>query len=450
MSTIKVDTLDTRTGSGNITVSRPLTGLSGSGASLTALNATELTSGTVPDARFPATLPAKSGVNLTALNATNLGSGTVPDARFPATLPAASGVNLTALNATQLTSGTVADARISALTASKLTGALPAIDGSSLNGVGVRTNAIINGSFDVWQRGTSFAVSGYYQWWADRWLGDAINNTTFTASKQSITGQPFSNCLRFQRNNGSSTIPAYAPIATIFKTHDSKPYNGKTVTLSFYARKGANWSPASDTLTSYIKTGTGTDQSSATGLAGSLTGNVADSQANTLTTSWVRFSHTYTLPANITQVSIEFRTPAHTGTAGAADYFDISGVKFEVGSIVTDLEHKRYAEVLRDCQRYYQRSQGYLYTGWNAGTTYGIGAYVYPGGEMRTNPTCTATGNFQVEAPAGGGATASIGFHEPMPHSVRMQHNLSGMTTGHPAVVSHTNSSSYVEFDAEL
>jgi len=52
MSTIKVDTLDTRTGSGNITVSRPLTGLSGSGASLTALNATELTSGTIPIARI--------------------------------------------------------------------------------------------------------------------------------------------------------------------------------------------------------------------------------------------------------------------------------------------------------------------------------------------------------------------------------------------------------------
>ena len=65
---------------------------SGNGSSLTALNATELTSGTVPDARFPATLPAVSGANLTAL---------------PATLPAASGANLTALNATELTSGTV-------------------------------------------------------------------------------------------------------------------------------------------------------------------------------------------------------------------------------------------------------------------------------------------------------------------------------------------------------
>lgn len=53
------------------------------------LNASNLTSGTVPDARFPATLPAASGANLTSLNASNLGSGTVPDARFPSTLPAA-------------------------------------------------------------------------------------------------------------------------------------------------------------------------------------------------------------------------------------------------------------------------------------------------------------------------------------------------------------------------
>jgi plastocyanin len=87
-------------------------GFSGVGSSLTALNATQLTSGTVPDARFPATLPAASGANLTALNATQLTSGTVPDARFPATLPATSGVNLTNLNATNLSSGTIPVVRL--------------------------------------------------------------------------------------------------------------------------------------------------------------------------------------------------------------------------------------------------------------------------------------------------------------------------------------------------
>jgi hypothetical protein len=82
------------------------------GSNLTDLNANNLASGTLPDARFPATLPAASGVNLTSLNASNLASGTVPDARFPATLPAASGANLTSLNASNLASGTVPIARI--------------------------------------------------------------------------------------------------------------------------------------------------------------------------------------------------------------------------------------------------------------------------------------------------------------------------------------------------
>ena len=40
-----------------------------------------------------------SGANLTDINASNLGSGTIPDARFPATLPAVSGANLTGIAA---------------------------------------------------------------------------------------------------------------------------------------------------------------------------------------------------------------------------------------------------------------------------------------------------------------------------------------------------------------
>ena len=56
-------------------------------ATATALNASNLTSGTVPDARFPATLPAMSGVNLTALNGTNIASGTVADARLSSNIP---------------------------------------------------------------------------------------------------------------------------------------------------------------------------------------------------------------------------------------------------------------------------------------------------------------------------------------------------------------------------
>ena len=53
-----------------VTTSTTFSGaFTGSGANITALNATQLTSGTVPDARFPATLPAVSGANLTGLPA---------------------------------------------------------------------------------------------------------------------------------------------------------------------------------------------------------------------------------------------------------------------------------------------------------------------------------------------------------------------------------------------
>jgi len=82
------------------------------GSNLTNLNASNLASGTVPDARFPATLPAISGANLTNLDASDLASGTVPDARFPATLPAISGANLTNLNATNVASGTLSADRL--------------------------------------------------------------------------------------------------------------------------------------------------------------------------------------------------------------------------------------------------------------------------------------------------------------------------------------------------
>ena len=60
-----------------------------------ALNASNLSSGTVPDARFPATLPALNGSALTNLNASNLASGTVANARLDAQLQDVAGLAVT-------------------------------------------------------------------------------------------------------------------------------------------------------------------------------------------------------------------------------------------------------------------------------------------------------------------------------------------------------------------
>jgi hypothetical protein len=83
------------------------TTFSGSGAQLTNLNASNVASGTLPDARFPATLPVANGSNLTDLNASNLSTGTVANARLDADLAAIGGLTSAADKGIQFTgSGT--------------------------------------------------------------------------------------------------------------------------------------------------------------------------------------------------------------------------------------------------------------------------------------------------------------------------------------------------------
>jgi hypothetical protein len=109
--------------------------------------------------------PNGSGASLTALNASNLGSGTVPDARFPATLPALSGVNLTALTAANITASTTlgrnvlnltnpdavtylrvnADNTVTARSAANFLADIGGIDGSSLNASNLSSGIIPDG-----------------------------------------------------------------------------------------------------------------------------------------------------------------------------------------------------------------------------------------------------------------------------------------------------------------
>lgn len=114
-----VSAFDSGTGAMTIDVAY-ITG-SGSGGSwavtpiapIIAMDASQLSTGTIPDARFPSVLPAASGQNLTNLDASDLASGTVPNARFPATLPVVSAANLTNIPAGNLT-GNIAAARMAA------------------------------------------------------------------------------------------------------------------------------------------------------------------------------------------------------------------------------------------------------------------------------------------------------------------------------------------------
>jgi hypothetical protein len=212
-------------------------------------------------------------------------------------------------------------------------------------------NAIINGAFDIWQRGTSFTgVGTSYAYQADRFrtvrgaFAGGIN-----VSRQPAGLDGFEYTMKIQRQAGN-TSTQFIGMDYALETKDSMPLVGKTITLSFYAKAGANFSAPS--LGGSILTGTGNDQpvSGFTNLTSRSVVNAA------LTTSWQRFTTTATIPTGVTQIGISF-TSFPTGTAGAEDSVFITGVQLEAGTVANDF--RRNANSLQGelaaCQRYYHR-----------------------------------------------------------------------------------------------
>ena len=219
----------------------------------------------------------------------------------------------------------------------------------------VQQNPVLNSAFQVWQRGTSVTVpTTALTYTADRWNAyRAATNTTVTRQTTSdTTNLPnIQYCARIQRTAGDTSTQAIY-FSQSFETINSIPFSGKTVSYSFYARAGANYSPTSSALSLNITAGTGTDQNwiSTTGATYPI------NTSATLTTTWQRFTYSGTIATTATELSLVFSmTP--TGTAGANDYFEITGVQLEVGSVATPF-HTYAATIqgeLAACQRYYYR-----------------------------------------------------------------------------------------------
>jgi hypothetical protein len=230
---------------------------------------------------------------------------------------------------------------------------------NTLSGVGsiVNKNYLINGGLDVWQRGTSLAISnGTTTYLADRWAAyrGATGATVSRQTTSDTTNLPtIQYCARVQRDSGNTSTSGISYF-NIFESVNSIPFAGQTVTFSFYARKGANYSQASSGLTVVLKTGTGTDQNVYSGFTGAVNPVL---QTATLTTTWQRFTYTATLASSITQIATGFEF-APVGTAGAADYFEVTGAQLELGSVATTFSRAQgtIQGELAACQRYYWRS----------------------------------------------------------------------------------------------
>ena len=120
-----------------------------------------------------------------------------------------------------------------------------------------------------------------------------------------------------------------------------------------------------------------------------MTNTNGDAQNNTLTTSVQRFTHTWTIPSDKTQITVLFDyTPV--GTAGAQDWFEIAEVQLEVGSVATPFEHRSYGDEFLRCARYcYVISEDAIGMGAQKSSTQIIGSIKYPA-TMRSSPTATS------------------------------------------------------------
>jgi len=210
-------------------------------------------------------------------------------------------------------------------------------------------NFIINGGFDVWQRGTSSTTHGYGS--ADRWF-HYTSGTGLTYIRS--TDVPSNSGLHYSiTSTGTPTDQWHITQGIELPAVDDPGvfYNGQTITISYWAKS----SVSGDRLWNAIFFRTAVASSS-----GQVVVDYDTTDNNLLTTSWQRFSKTYTIgvdPANsCNQLAIGIRTRnnAEDGNTPAGNIF-VAGVQLELGSEATPFEHRPYADELLRCQRYYYK-----------------------------------------------------------------------------------------------
>jgi len=336
------------------------------------------------------------------------------------------------------------------------------LSGVSVNENIAGKNLVINGGMDIWQRGTSFA-NLYNTYTADRWQNySGVTGITLSQVASGLTG--FQYALRSQRNSGgTSTGTMY--VGQSFESVNSIPFAGKTATFSFYARCGSNFSPTGSQITATLQYGTGTDNNIYSGFTG---GTAIVTGATTLTTSWQRFTYTATFASTCTQIGFYFAS-VPTGTAGANDYFDITGVQLEIAPQATSFSRAggSIGGELALCYRYYYRTTAYNQT---TGSTYGFSYLSTPNtaasaGQiymqpmvpvtMRTNPTALDYNLSNIAVQSGYGRTTitsiSVASGSQFFPGVLLASSTNSFTQGQTYVLQDTGSGNgYLGISAEL
>lgn len=239
-------------------------------------------------------------------------------------------------------------------------------------------NAIINGAFDIWQRGTSFTNPGNTTYTADRWC---VYNNGNCVMSQETTVKPDTSTYSYKI--AATATSADNAIFQLIEQLNMEQFRGKQVTLSVKLAGTAGLVPGFD----FAYSTTANDTLTNTGTAISTT-TIANPAINPST--FVTWSITGTVPttAKTLRVGIHSNSMVNTNVLYIAEF------QIELGSVATAFARAggTIQGELAACQRYYWRntpgtSYGRLTNFSPASSTTNILMAVQHPVPMRTNPT---------------------------------------------------------------
>lgn len=313
-------------------------------------------------------------------------------------------------------------------------------------------NYLINGGFDVWQRGTSFVnvQDGYI---ADRWYLDK-NGTTNVYQTSSSIPSGFNYAMQLE----STTSADYCRIYQALESSTVIPLRGKTMTFSVYLKMDSNMQSLESSFNIVADYSTSTDAR-----ASQTTSIGTQTLDKSLYGDWVRATYTFTVPTDAVGLRIGIEPPVTETIISSATYW-ITGAMLEVGTVATPFQRNspNIQAELAACQRYYVRftgGNGYgLFGHVTAANSTQAYAEIYLPVPMRISPTTldwTGTiANYVLSPYAYSSGTLSsfaIWTTYQSPTSVLLQLSGSGWTTNGGYLFSASNNSAaYIGFSAEL
>ena len=247
--------------------------------------------------------------------------------------------------------------------------------------LGVRKNKIINGAMQVAQRGTSDSgiTSSEYADGPDRFKLGGSSFGTVTVSQSTDSPNDFGNSYKVDVTtaNGSLSAGSLLEIQTSLEGQDVQDFakgtsDAKQYALSFHVKSTKNGTYVvmlfdHDNNRMVCKTYTVSDANwnkYTLIFPADTTGAFGNDNGKSLSVKFVLVAGTtFTSGTLQTTWGSSDNAKSRVGQVNFADSTSndwyVTGVQLEIGSVATEFEYRSFADELRSCQRYYEKSYRY-------------------------------------------------------------------------------------------